>query len=57
MSAVKAATSGDFASKYVDDKVDTSSFTDTGKTTSISTADYLRNMKVLDCWLAQGGSR
>ena len=44
---------GDFATTHVGDETDTSPFTDTAKTTSISTAEYLRNMNVLVQWLAR----
>ena len=50
----KANVPGDFASTYVGDETDTSPFTDAAQTTSISTAEYLRNMNVLVEWLAQG---
>ncbi len=51
--ANKANAPGDFATTHVGDETDTSPFTDTAKTISISTAEYLRNMNVLIQWLAQ----
>jgi PelA/Pel-15E family pectate lyase len=51
--AAKANAPGDFATTHVGDETDTSPFTDTAKTTSISTAEYLRNMNILLNWLAQ----
>jgi len=51
--ANKEAVAGDFASTHVGDETDTSPFTDTAKTMSISTQEYLRNMNVLIQWLAQ----
>jgi hypothetical protein len=44
---------GDFASTHVGDETDTSPFTPTAKTESISTAEYLRNMNILVHWLTQ----
>ena len=49
----KASATGDFASTHVGDETDTSPFTDTAKTTSISTAEYLRNMNILVHWLSE----
>jgi PelA/Pel-15E family pectate lyase len=43
---------GDFATTHVGDEYDTSPFND-GRTPSISTAEYLRNMNVLIKWLEQ----
>jgi hypothetical protein len=43
----------DFAGTHVGDEYDTSPYTDTAKTPSISTAEYLRNMNVLIQWLSQ----
>jgi hypothetical protein len=51
--AKKSEGTGDFAATHVGDEFDTSPFTETAKTTSISTAEYLRNMNVLIQWLAQ----
>jgi PelA/Pel-15E family pectate lyase len=51
--AAKTNATGNFAATHVGDESDTSPFTDTAKTTSISTAEYLRNMNVLIHWLAQ----
>ena len=48
-----AKVAGDFAGTYVGDETDTSPFTPTTKTDSISTAEYLRNMNILVEWLAQ----
>jgi len=47
--------SGDFAAAHVGDVFDTSPFND-GKTPSISTAEYLRNMNVLIRWLDENRS-
>jgi hypothetical protein len=44
---------GDFATTHVGDDTDTSPFTDTAKTTAISTQEYLRNMNILIQWRAQ----
>jgi hypothetical protein len=44
---------GDFAGTHVGDESDTSPFTPTTKTESISTQEYLRNMNILVQWLAQ----
>jgi PelA/Pel-15E family pectate lyase len=46
------AANGDFATTQVGDEFDTSPFND-GKTTAISTAEYLRNMNILIQWLAR----
>jgi PelA/Pel-15E family pectate lyase len=51
--AKREAAKGDFASTYVGDSTDTSPFPDETGTTSISTAEYLRNMNVLILWLAR----
>jgi PelA/Pel-15E family pectate lyase len=51
--AKKEAASGDFATTFVGDSTDTSPFPNPAGTTSISTAEYLRNMNVLIQWLAQ----
>ena len=48
----KTVPSGDFGTTHVGDETDTSPFND-GKTPSISTAEYLRNMNILVQWLAQ----
>jgi hypothetical protein len=48
--------SGDFATSHVGDASDTSPFND-GKTPSISTAEYLRNMNLLIRWLAERSTR
>ena len=52
----KTVASGDFGSTYVGDEGDTSPFPD-GKTVSISTQEYLRNMNILIRSLSQSGSR
>jgi hypothetical protein len=49
----KGAVAGDFAGTHVGDETDTSPFTDTAKTPSISTAEYLRRMNILVNWLSQ----
>jgi hypothetical protein len=49
----KAEVPGDFATTHVGDDTDTSPFTDTAKTTAISTQEYLRNMNILIQWRAQ----
>ena len=46
----KAVAAGDFGTTHVGDESDTSPFND-GKTPSISTAEYLKNMNVLIQWL------
>jgi hypothetical protein len=51
--AKSAKLAGDFAGTHVGDEADTSPFTPTSQTESISTAEYLRNMNVLIQWLAQ----
>ena len=51
--APKGNAPGDFATTHVGDETDTSPFTDTAKTTSISTQEYLRNMNILVEWMAQ----
>ena len=43
---------GDYATTHVGDAFDTSPFND-GRTPSISTAEYLRNMNLLIRWLTQ----
>ena len=48
---------GDFATTHVGDDTDTSPYTDTAKTTSISTQEYLRNMNILIRSLAKTGTR
>ena len=48
---------GDFATTHVGDDTDTSPYTDTAKTTSISTQEYLRNMTILIRSLAKTGTR
>jgi hypothetical protein len=50
--ATPGAAKGDFATTHVGDEFDTSPFND-GKTSSISTAEYLRNMNVLIRWLEE----
>jgi PelA/Pel-15E family pectate lyase len=54
--ASPGAATGDFATTHVGDEFDTSPYND-GKTPSISTAEYLRNMNVLIRWLAQRQER
>ena len=49
----KSDVPGDFGTTHVGDDTDTSPFTDTAKTTSISTQEYLRNMNVLIQWRKQ----
>jgi PelA/Pel-15E family pectate lyase len=49
----KQNTPGDFATTFVGDDTDTSPFTPTTRTESISTAEYLRNMNILVSWLAR----
>jgi hypothetical protein len=51
--STKAVAQGDFSMTHVGDDTDTSPYTDTAKTVSISTQEYLRNMNVLVQWLAQ----
>ena len=51
--STKAEAQGDFATTHVGDESDTSPYTDTAKTVSISTQEYLRNMNILVEWLAQ----
>jgi len=51
--AKNASVAGDFATTHVGDETDTSPFTDTARTPSISTAEYLRNMNILVHWLSQ----
>jgi hypothetical protein len=51
--STKAEVQGDFGTTHVGDDTDTSPYTDTAKTVSISTQEYLRNMNVLVQWLAQ----
>jgi hypothetical protein len=53
----KESAPGDFATTHVGDDTDTSPFTDTAKTASISTQEYLRNMNVLIHWLARAEQR
>ncbi len=53
----KEIPTGDFAGTHVGDQTDTSPYTDTAQTTSISTQEYLRNMNVLVRWLAQSKPR
>ncbi len=48
---------GDFATTHVGDDTDTSPYTDTAKTPSISTQEYLRNMNILIRSLAKTGTR
>jgi hypothetical protein len=49
--ASRGEATGDFATSHVGDQFDTSPFND-GRTPSISTAEYLRNMNLLIRWLA-----
>jgi len=49
----KEVVAGDFGTTHVGDDTDTSPYTDTAKTTSISTQEYLRNMNILIQWRAQ----
>ena len=51
--STKAEVQGDFGTTHVGDDTDTSPYTDTAKTVSISTQEYLRNMNVLVQGLAQ----
>jgi PelA/Pel-15E family pectate lyase len=48
----KGEVAGDFGTTHVGDDTDTSPFND-GKTPSISTAEYLKNMNVLIQWIAR----
>jgi hypothetical protein len=52
----KEVAPGDFGTTHVGDDTDTSPYTDTAKTTSISTQEYLRNMNVLIQWRAQSAN-
>jgi hypothetical protein len=49
----KGEVAGNYAGTHVGDEFDTSPFTDTARTPSISTAEYLRNMNILIQALAQ----
>ena len=49
----KGNVAGDFAGTHVGDETDTSPFTDTARTPSISTAEYLRSMNILVHWLSE----
>jgi hypothetical protein len=49
----KEIPAGDFGTTHVGDDTDTSPYTDTAKTTAISTQEYLRNMNILIQWRAQ----
>jgi hypothetical protein len=53
----KTVAPGDFATTHVGDASDTSPYTDTAKTTAISTQEYLRNMNILIRSLAAQGKR
>jgi hypothetical protein len=51
--STKEEVPGDFGMTHVGDDTDTSPYTDTAKTTAISTQEYLRNMNILIQWRAQ----
>ena len=55
--STKEAVQGDFGTTHVGDATDTSPYTDTAKTTSISTQEYLRNMNILIQWRANAAKR
>jgi hypothetical protein len=55
--STKEVAQGDFGTTHVGDETDTSPYTDTAKTTSISTQEYLRNMNILIQWRANTAKR